>query len=161
MPIHSSTCLADSPTSTCAAVPQACYSLSEVGAQQFDAYGKIFTVKLQYIFYRERMGVRPGQISKVMQGQITSMGQFAKLGLPLEHAPQVSQLLKLGTQCSEDLKTFVQVSFPARFPLRAPPPFPLPFNFCDNISRQHSKLMGEGRGGGVYLVWSSGGLVKI
>lgn len=97
---------------------QACYSLSEVGAQQFDAYGKIFTVKLQYIFYRERMGVRPGQISKVMQGQITSMGQFAKLGLPLEHAPQVSQLLKLGTQCSEDLKTFVQVVEDALFRLQ-------------------------------------------
>lgn len=80
-----------------------------MGAQQFDAYGKIFTVKLQYVFYRERVGVRPGQISKVMQGQITSVGQFAKLGLPLEHAPQVSQLLKLGTQSAGELRSFVQV----------------------------------------------------
>lgn len=97
---------------------QACYSLSEIGAQQFDAYGKIFTVKLQYVFYRERMGMRPGQISKVMQGQITSMGQFAKLGLPLEHAPQVSQLLKLGTQSVEELKSFVQVVEDALFRLQ-------------------------------------------
>lgn len=37
---------------------QACYSVSEVGAQQFDQFGKIFTVKLQYIFYKERPGVR-------------------------------------------------------------------------------------------------------
>ncbi|XP_077522559.1 stoned B [Amblyomma americanum] len=97
---------------------QACYSLSEMGAQQFDAYGKIFTVKLQYVFYRERVGVRPGQIHKVMQGQITSMGQFAKLGLPLEHAPQVSQLLKLGTQNWEDLKSFIQVVEDALFHLQ-------------------------------------------
>lgn len=97
---------------------QACYSLSEMGAQQFDAYGKIFTVKLQYVFYKERMGVRPGQIHKVMQGQITSVGQFAKLGLPLEHAPQVSQLLKLGTQSCEDLKSFCQVVEDALFRLQ-------------------------------------------
>ncbi|KAL3213938.1 hypothetical protein MRX96_007338 [Rhipicephalus microplus] len=89
-----------------------------MGAQQFDAYGKIFTVKLQYVFYRERVGVRPGQISKVMQGQITSVGQFAKLGLPLEHAPQVSQLLKLGTQSCEDLKSFIQVVEDALFRLQ-------------------------------------------
>lgn len=37
---------------------QACYSVSEVGAQQFDQFGKIFTVKLQYVFYKERPGVR-------------------------------------------------------------------------------------------------------
>lgn len=97
---------------------QACYSLSEMGAQQFDAYGKIFTVKLQYVFYRERVGVRPGQISKVMQGQITSVGQFAKLGLPLEHAPQVSQLLKLGTQSAGELRSFVQVVEDALFRLQ-------------------------------------------
>jgi stonin-1/2 len=37
---------------------QACYSVSEIGAQQYDQYGKIFTVKLQYVFYKERPGVR-------------------------------------------------------------------------------------------------------
>lgn len=37
---------------------QACYSVSDVGAQQFDQFGKIFTVKLQYVFYKERPGVR-------------------------------------------------------------------------------------------------------
>jgi hypothetical protein len=44
-----------------------------------------------------------------MQGQITSMGQFAKLGMPLEHAPQVSELLKLGTQNYNHLKEIQQV----------------------------------------------------
>ncbi|KFM60190.1 Protein stoned-B, partial [Stegodyphus mimosarum] len=87
---------------------QACYSLSEIGAQQYDQYGKIFTVKLQYKFYRERVGVRPGQISKVAQGQVTSMGDVAKLGLPLQHSPQTSQLLKLGSQSYSDMKFFIQ-----------------------------------------------------
>lgn len=90
---------------------QACYSLSEVGAQQYDAYGKIFTVKLQYVFYRERVGVRPGQISKVAQGQL------AKLGLPLEHAPQVSQLLKIGSQHYTELRAFVRLLEDALFRL--------------------------------------------
>lgn len=88
---------------------QACYSLSEIGAQQYDQYGKIFTVKLQYKFYRERVGVRPGQISKVTQGQVTSMGDVAKLGLPLQHSPQTSQLLKLGSQSYFDIQFFIQV----------------------------------------------------
>ncbi|XP_013773054.1 protein stoned-B-like [Limulus polyphemus] len=96
---------------------QACYSLSEVGTQQYDVYGKIFTVKLQYIFYRERVGVRPGQLSKMMQGQITSVGQIAKLGLPLEHSPQISQLLKLGSQNYQDIKMFIQVVEDALFHL--------------------------------------------
>lgn len=91
----------------------ACYSVSEIAAQQYDQYGKIFTVKLQYIFYKERPGVRPGQVTKA--GRITDkLSQFAayaiqgdyqgvkefgsdlkKLGLPVEHAPQVCLVLIL------------------------------------------------------------------
>lgn len=44
-----------------------------------------------------------------MQGQIMSMGQIAKLGMPLEHAPQVSELLKLGSQNYQDMKQLQQV----------------------------------------------------
>lgn len=68
-------------------------------------------MKLQYKFYRERVGVRPGQISKVTQGQVTSMGDVAKLGLPLQHSPQTSQLLKIGSQSYSDLQYFIQVIF--------------------------------------------------
>lgn len=93
----------------CCILFQACYSLSEIGAQQFDQYGKIFTAKLQYKFYRERVGVRPGQISKVTQGQVQSMGDVAKLGLPLQHSPQTSELLKIGSHSYLDLKFFIQV----------------------------------------------------
>ncbi|XP_037078797.1 protein stoned-B-like [Pollicipes pollicipes] len=103
---------------------QACYSVSDVGAQQYDQYGKIFTVKLQYIFYKERPGVRPGQMTKAeritkkigqfaisaWEGDYDRVKEFAsdvrKLGMPVEHAPQISQLLKLGTQQYEDVKRF-------------------------------------------------------
>ncbi|CAH2041246.1 unnamed protein product, partial [Iphiclides podalirius] len=103
---------------------QACYSVSDVGAQQFDQFGKIFTVKLQYVFYKERPGVRPGQVTKAeritsklsqfaayaMQGDYQGVKEFGsdlrKLGLPVEHAPQVSQLFKLGSLCYEDVKQF-------------------------------------------------------
>ncbi|CAD1471372.1 unnamed protein product, partial [Heterotrigona itama] len=82
------------------------YSISDIGAQQFDQYGKIFTVKLQYIFYKERPGVRPGQVTKAerltnklsqfaayaIQGDYQGVKEFGsdlrKLGLPVEHAPQ-------------------------------------------------------------------------
>ena len=64
-------------------------------------------MKLQYIFYKERAGIRPGQISKmqklagkvgflakaVEEADYEGVKEFAsdmkKLGVPLEHAPQV------------------------------------------------------------------------
>lgn len=82
------------------------------GAQQFDQYGKIFTVKLQYVFYKERPGVRPGQVTKAeritnklsqfaayaIQGDYQGCKEFAsdlkKLGMPVEHAPQVCDSLR-------------------------------------------------------------------
>lgn len=132
---------------------QPCYSVSDIGAQQYDQFGKIFTMKLQYIFYKERPGVRPGQVKKAeklsnrlskfaayaIQGDyegkhcilvgfsiflyrlliltelfivilLTGVKEFGsdlkKLGLPVEHAPQVSQLMKLGSLNYEDLKQF-------------------------------------------------------
>ncbi|VVC90958.1 unnamed protein product, partial [Leptidea sinapis] len=103
---------------------QACYSVSDVGAQQFDQFGKIFTVKLQYVFYKERPGVRPGQVTKAeritnklsqfaayaIQGDYQGVKEFGsdlrKLGLPVEHAPQVSQLFKIGSLNYEDVKQF-------------------------------------------------------
>lgn len=94
---------------------QPSYSLSEISAQQYDQFGKIFTVKLQYVFYRERVGVRKGQIAKVIQGQITSIGSIAKLGMPLDHAPQISELIKLGTHNYNDARDLQQVVEEALF----------------------------------------------
>lgn len=103
---------------------QGCYSVSEICAQPFDQFGKIFTIKLQYIFYKERPGLRPGQVTKAeritnklsqfaafaIQGDYQGVKEFGsdlkKLGLPVEHAPQVSQLFKIGSHNYEDLKQF-------------------------------------------------------
>lgn len=103
---------------------QPLYSVSEVGAQQYDQYGKIFTIKIQYVFYKERPGIRKGQVQKAeritskfskfaayaIQGDYEGVKEFGsdlkKLGLPVEHAPQVQQLLKLGSMNFEDLKQF-------------------------------------------------------
>ncbi|KAH8306893.1 hypothetical protein KR018_012214 [Drosophila ironensis] len=103
---------------------QPSYSVSEIGAQQYDQFGKIFTMKLQYIFYKERPGVRPGQVTKAerITNKLTKFAQYAiagdyegvkefgsdlkKLGLPVEHAPQSSQLFKIGSMCYEDMKQF-------------------------------------------------------
>lgn len=116
---------------------QPCYSVSEIGAQQYDTYGKIFTIKLQYVFYKERPGVRPGQVTKAeritnklsqfaayaIQGDYQGVKEFGsdlkKLGLPVEHAPQVSQLLKLGSLNYEDLKQFSVCIEEALFKLSA------------------------------------------
>ncbi|XP_011875006.1 PREDICTED: protein stoned-B-like [Vollenhovia emeryi] len=115
----------------------ACYSVSDIGAQQFDQYGKIFTLKLQYIFYKERPGVRPGQVTKAerltnklsqfaayaIQGDYQGVKEFGsdlkKLGLPVEHAPQISQLFKLGSQYYENMKQFSCIIEEALFKLPA------------------------------------------
>lgn len=103
---------------------QGCYSVSEISAQPFDQFGKIFTIKLQYILYKEQPGVRPGQVTKA--GRITNkLSQFAayaiqgdyqgvkefgsdlkKLGLPVEHHPHVSELFKIGGHSYEEVKHF-------------------------------------------------------
>lgn len=116
---------------------QPCYSVSDIGTQQYDQYGKIFTLKLQYIFYKERPGVRPGQVKKAeritnklsqfaayaIQGDYQGVKEFGsdlkKLGLPVEHAPQVSQLMKLGSLNYEDLKQFSVSIEEALFTLQA------------------------------------------
>ena len=89
---------------------QPAYSLSDIGHQVFDQYSKLFTIKLQYIFYKEQAGIRPGQITKgqklmgkigflakaVEDADLKGVKEFAsdmkKLGIPMEHSPQVKIL---------------------------------------------------------------------
>uniref|UniRef100_A0A0M3J3X6 Putative stoned B-like protein (inferred by orthology to a C. elegans protein) n=1 Tax=Anisakis simplex TaxID=6269 RepID=A0A0M3J3X6_ANISI len=82
-------------------VLQATYSLSDTTLQAYDVYGKIHTVKLQYVLYKERVGIRPGQISRLVEGHIT------KYGLPLEHSAQCTVLLKFGSLNAGELSSFV------------------------------------------------------
>ncbi|RCN38023.1 hypothetical protein ANCCAN_16054 [Ancylostoma caninum] len=80
---------------------QASYSLSDTTLQAYDVYGKIHTVKLQHVLYKEKVGIRPGQISRLVDGNIT------KYGLPLEHSAQCTVLLKFGSLTSNELQSFV------------------------------------------------------
>ena len=77
----------------------------------FDQYSKIFTLKVQFVSYKERAGIRPGQISKLekLTGKIGRLDKavedadlkgvkefgsdLKKLGMPLEHSPQVIAVL--------------------------------------------------------------------
>lgn len=99
---------------------QATYTVSEISSQQFDQFGKIFTIKLQYIFYKERVGVRQGQLARfIHSGHIgasttsgghgvdpISIGAIKRIGAPIEHSPQVSQIIKLGCISYNDIKQF-------------------------------------------------------
>jgi len=103
---------------------QPAYSVSDISHQVFDEYSKIFTLKLQFISYKEQAGIRPGQMTKMQKitgklgflakavedADLKGVKEFGsdlkKLGMPLEHSPQVSELLKLGSNNYEDLKQF-------------------------------------------------------
>lgn len=99
---------------------QVTYTVSEISSQQFDQFGKIFTLKLQYIFYKERVGVRQGQLARFIHtGQIgssttsgghgadpISIGAIKRLGAPIEHSPQISQIIKLGCTSYSEIKQF-------------------------------------------------------
>ncbi|GAV08632.1 hypothetical protein RvY_18296 [Ramazzottius varieornatus] len=78
------------------------YVVTEIAVhQELDVFTKIFTTKIEYVLYKERVGIRPGQIGKINKGQIT------KLGLPLEHASQNTELLKFGSLRIGVLRDFV------------------------------------------------------
>ncbi|XP_050406705.2 protein stoned-B isoform X1 [Patella vulgata] len=79
---------------------QPCYMLSDMSLQQYDQFGKIHTVKIQYVFYRERVGIRPERITP-------SFVRKPKPTMILDHAPQMSELLKFGSLDENDLRSFV------------------------------------------------------
>ncbi|GFN97739.1 Ap-1 complex subunit mu-2 [Plakobranchus ocellatus] len=79
---------------------QPCYSISDISMQQYDQFGKIHTVKIQYVFYRERVGIRPERITP-------SFVRKPKPNMILDHAPQVSELIKLGSLDLHDVESLV------------------------------------------------------
>ena len=72
---------------------------------------RILTVALPSATQAERITKKLGQFAiSAWEGDYDRVKEFAsdvrKLGMPVEHAPQISQLLKLGTQHYEDVKRF-------------------------------------------------------
>ena len=80
---------------------QPCYSISDVSLQHYDQYGKIYTIKIQYIFYKERVGIRPDRIT-------SSFVKKPKATMILDHAPQISEMMKFGSLDKEEVSNFVR-----------------------------------------------------
>ncbi|XP_064623287.1 protein stoned-B-like [Lineus longissimus] len=84
---------------------QPVYTISEESLQQFDQYGKIHTFKIQYVFYKERVGIRPDRITP--QNIQNLVKHKPKPGMILDHAPQISELMKFGSLDQEVLRSFM------------------------------------------------------
>ena len=84
---------------------QACYSLSDRCLQQYDQYGKIHTVKLQYIFYKERVGIKTDRIAPSL---VKLRSSKPKANMIMDHSPQVSELLKFGSLDRDEMVLFMQ-----------------------------------------------------
>ena len=84
---------------------QACYSLSDCCLQQYDQYGKIHTVKLQYIFYKERVGIKTDRIAPSI---VKLRNTKPKANMIMDHSPQVSELLKFGSLDRDEMVLFMQ-----------------------------------------------------
>ena len=95
---------------------QPSYNLCNMGLQQFDQYGKCHTVKIQYVFYRERVGVKAERIAPTL-GDLVRLKDLKglkdlvhkpKTTMILDHAPQNSELLKIGGFDYGDFRTFMR-----------------------------------------------------
>ena len=93
---------------------QPAYNLCNMGLQQYDQFGKCHTIKLQYIFYRESIGVKPERLTPTL-GDLVRVRDLKglrdlvhkpKTTMLLDHAPQTSELLKLGSLNYEDIESF-------------------------------------------------------
>ena len=82
---------------------QPCYSMSDIALQHYDQYGKIHTLKIQYVFYRERVGIRTEKITPTFVKNMKP-----KANMILDHSPQISELLKFGSLDEEMVLSFVQ-----------------------------------------------------
>lgn len=110
---------------------QGSYGVSEIASQQFDDFGKIFTIKVQYKFYREKAAADTGKKiahnMKIIQGKLanfskkfndvvnvnvnnmidlTNKDSFLVATAMLQHTPQITELFKFGSHNYAHLKQF-------------------------------------------------------
>ena len=85
---------------------QPCYSLSDLTLQQYDQYGKIHTVKLQYVFYKERVGIKTERITPSIV-KFKKRRENPKATMILDHSPQISELLKFGSLDKKEVMQFI------------------------------------------------------
>ena len=111
------------------------YTLCNLGLQQFDQYSKCHTVKIQYVFYRERVGVKGERLAPTLS-DLTRVRDFKSLRdlmhkpkatMILDHVPQASELIKFGGLNYNDFCSFVWEVEDALFRLPAPREKPLTY----------------------------------
>ena len=106
---------------------QPCYTLCDMGLQQYDQYGKCHTLKIQYVFYRERVGVKADRITPTLGDlvRVRDLKGFKdlvhkpKTTMILDHAPQTSELLKFGSLDYKDFQAFLHTLEDTLFNLKA------------------------------------------
>ena len=117
---------------------QPCYSLHNMGLQQYDQYGKCHTLKIQYVFYKERVGVKAERLAPTLGDlvRVRSLVGFKdlvhkpKTTMILDHAPQASELLKFGSLDYNDFLTFFHTLEDTLFNIKAS---------RDNKSQEYTK----------------------
>ena len=106
---------------------QASYQMCNMGLQTFDQFGKCHTVKIQYVFYRERVAVKADRIAPTISDLtrvrdlkgLKDLVHKPKTTMILDHAPQNSELMKIGGLCYDEFKTFIRELENAFFHLKA------------------------------------------
>ena len=86
-------------------VLQPSYAVHDMGLQQYDQFGKCHTLKLQYVFYRERVGVKAERITPTLSDLtrvrdlkgLKDLVHKPKTTMLLDHAPQSSELIKFAS----------------------------------------------------------------
>ncbi len=95
---------------------QPAYNICDMGLQTFDQFGKCHTFKIQYVFYRERVGVKADRITPTLSDltrvrdlkSLKDLVHRPKTTMILDHAPQASELLKFGSLHYEEFKSFLR-----------------------------------------------------
>ncbi len=102
---------------------QPSYNLCDLGLQQYDHFTKCHTVKIQYVFYRERVGVKAERIAPTLSDLtrvrdlkgLKDLVHRPKATMILDHAPQTSELLKFGGLNYEEFSSFIHFLEDAMF----------------------------------------------
>ena len=104
---------------------QPTHNLCDMGLQQYDQFGKCYTVKIEQIVYRERVGVKTERIAPTL-GDLARVRDFKglkslvhkpKATMILDHAPQKQELFKFGSLEHADIVTFMRAVEGALFHL--------------------------------------------
>ncbi|XP_013388524.1 uncharacterized protein LOC106157435 [Lingula anatina] len=83
------------------------YDFSGINLQQYDQYGKIHTVKLQQITFKERPGIKTEKLMTELTYPNFLERFRPKPTMVLDHQPVATELLKFGSLNYDEIRSFV------------------------------------------------------